>query len=362
MADVADLATRGALGSVRGFRGSDVANWNVVRERLPRPVVHYPGHYGPFIGFQHPDCPSISLCSCSRRAVEGYLWLRLAKPIPRNSHPERMFVLDGLSFPIDIVRELMAHGVRNDAHVIDHINFADRVCHRCNQATPTLKYCHPMYGGAFKQTFGWYVAQKTCEYGIRDWTREVALELAPRHILDAHVLDPVAAGAYAQSLYQSAPHLKRQVEKLLTKQARKVGNLVEDEVRAEFGYKKVGDGWVNETLLFRFVCDALPDVDVKRHCRPPFLDGLELDVYIPDLGVGIEYQGVQHFEPVDHWGGESALLDLTARDARKRDLCQKAGIKLLFFDCDDDLSMDLVLRRLCKVRSLRECISDHRGR
>jgi len=32
-----------------------------------------------------------------------------------------------------------------------------------------------------------------------------------------------------------------------------------------------------------------------RHYRPDFLQGLELDIFIDELKIGMEYQGIQHF-------------------------------------------------------------------
>jgi len=347
----------GSLGGERGFRGSRVARWNVVRERLPFPMVHYPGHYGPFIGFQRDGDKNVHLCSCALGAVSGYLRLRLAKPIPANSHPERRFILDGLHFPLELIRPMMNAGLKNDATVINYIWFTDGLCHRCNQGIPTLRYCNPMYGGVFLRTFGWYVAQKACEYGVREWIRDVSLELAPQRVLDAYALDPIAGQDYADSLNGPAAEQGSQLAELLSKQKRKVGNLIEDEVRVEFGYRKIGDHWISETMLHRFICDALPDLEVKKHYRPQFLQGLELDIYIPDFAVGIEYQGEQHFMPVEHWGGETALQNQTERDERKVQLCKQAGVQLVYFDYEDDLSMELVVRRLKKVRPLRERLS-----
>ena len=68
----------------------------------------------------------------------------------------------------------------------------------------------------------------------------------------------------------------------------------------------------------------------------PFLNGLELDFYIPELNIGIECQGVQHFKPVD-FNGQG--LDIATnnywkqveRDKIKKELCDKNGINLLYY-------------------------------
>ena len=59
-------------------------------------------------------------------------------------------------------------------------------------------------------------------------------------------------------------------------------------------------------------------MDIIKHHHHYFLRGLELDIYIKDLRVGIEYQGLQHYKPVKHWGGEGALKELKIRDRKKK--------------------------------------------
>lgn len=46
---------------------------------------------------------------------------------------------------------------------------------------------------------------------------------------------------------------------------------------------------------------------------------LRFDFYIPGLEVLIEFDGQQHFEANDHWGGEKAFLELIANDKKKNE-------------------------------------------
>jgi rubrerythrin len=56
---------------------------------------------------------------------------------------------------------------------------------------------------------------------------------------------------------------------------------------------------------------------------------MELDIWIPELNVAMEYQGEQHYEPKPHWGGEDAFSKLIDRDKQKKEACEKEGITLI---------------------------------
>jgi hypothetical protein len=56
-----------------------------------------------------------------------------------------------------------------------------------------------------------------------------------------------------------------------------------------------------------------------------------LDFYLPDLGIGIECQGEQHFRAVKHFGGEKKLKYTQECDQNKLKLCEEHGIKLIYY-------------------------------
>jgi hypothetical protein len=55
--------------------------------------------------------------------------------------------------------------------------------------------------------------------------------------------------------------------------AKELAHLFENEARAEFGFRPVGEGWVSETLLFAIVTRLLPGEEIARHVRPAWLQG-----------------------------------------------------------------------------------------
>ena len=63
----------------------------------------------------------------------------------------------------------------------------------------------------------------------------------------------------------------------------------------------------------------------------PWIGRQTLDFYIPTLNVAIECQGAQHFEEVEHFGGKREFEKILERDKRKKMLCEKNGVKLVYF-------------------------------
>lgn len=89
----------------------------------------------------------------------------------------------------------------------------------------------------------------------------------------------------------------------------------------------------NLSHLERSVMNYLDEVGVTYDYQKRFnwLGKQSLDFYLPDYNVGIECQGGQHFEPADYFGGEDGFKQTLERDKRKKALCEKHGIKLLYY-------------------------------
>ena len=58
---------------------------------------------------------------------------------------------------------------------------------------------------------------------------------------------------------------------------------------------------------------------------------LSLDFYITEYNIAIECQGIQHFEPNDHFGGNDVFNDIKERDMRKKELCRENGVTILYY-------------------------------
>jgi hypothetical protein len=78
--------------------------------------------------------------------------------------------------------------------------------------------------------------------------------------------------------------------------------------------------WDDETRLFYEIKRAFPNTEVIHHGKPEWLGRQHLDIWIPEFRIGIEYHGVQHFQPMGHLGGEKHLITQKERDLRKSKL------------------------------------------
>lgn len=56
---------------------------------------------------------------------------------------------------------------------------------------------------------------------------------------------------------------------------------------------------------------------------------LKLDFYLPDKNLVIEFNGAQHYEAVDIWGGEEDFKLRQKYDQMKKDYCKKNGISFV---------------------------------
>jgi len=124
----------------------------------------------------------------------------------------------------------------------------------------------------------------------------------------------------------------------------------ENNVRVELGLPRIGEGWKNETALYNFTVQLLSklNISVLHHHRPSWLKPQELDIYfeIGDMKVGIEYQGIQHYQPVTIFGGKEGFMRTKERDDKKKGLCLKHDVHLIHYKYSEDVTEANVRKKL----------------
>lgn len=133
--------------------------------------------------------------------------------------------------------------------------------------------------------------------------------------------------------YQSGPYVKVTEEK-------------EQKIREAFGYPTKGKTGIREKMLYDSVCLIFGQNNVVRCYRGLELEGLELDVWVPDYKIAFEYQGEQHLKHIPHWHGEKGLEYQKIRDKKKQQLCKKLGYRLMLLTPKDCLDFVTILGEL----------------
>nr|MCR5370288.1 hypothetical protein [Clostridium sp.] len=113
--------------------------------------------------------------------------------------------------------------------------------------------------------------------------------------------------------------------------------------RTKIRTKLTADGiirpkWKHELSLFHAVRERYPDTLYQY--RPEWLGRQSLDIYIPSLRTAIEYQGIQHYLPVEFFGGAEALSQRKELDLQKRKLCEENNVRLIEWPYDTPPTAD----------------------
>jgi len=67
----------------------------------------------------------------------------------------------------------------------------------------------------------------------------------------------------------------------------------------------------------------------KRFSKCKHKGSLPFDFYLPDLNICVEYQGIQHYEPIGEFGGEKSFEEQKIKDNIKRKFCEDNKIILI---------------------------------
>ena len=70
-----------------------------------------------------------------------------------------------------------------------------------------------------------------------------------------------------------------------------------------------------------------------------FIRELKFDFYLPNNNICIEFNGRQHYEPIEYFGGVNMFNNIQKRDNIKKEFCEKMNIKLInikYNECIED--------------------------
>lgn len=375
----------------------------IVDNNLPYKYVHSGLNY---FAFSETEESEPYLCSCQKQSIINRIelfmkyyqydlclndrdWLLLEK------HLELPSILDN-----KIKKSELPYGL----DWVELLHFKDNLCHLCNCTTPTTNHTGYIYATKLKQKYGHYINSHFYTNGIgnhlpdfygiyfledkvpedilliiKPSKEEILMDIESFYnpssenllgigkdldniwCLSEDVRDIVI---YRQELskylrdnnyitsYDLIKTLKLREDTqeylytVIRKRYLSVKKIIVDEVKQSFKLKR----WVNESLLANLISELFQGYTIYRNYRPQILEGLELDIYIQELKVGIEYQGVQHTKAVDLWGGEKGLEKRKEHDKRKAKLCKENNIDLIYFWHNEDINKELVRQKLSKYQ------------
>lgn len=79
----------------------------------------------------------------------------------------------------------------------------------------------------------------------------------------------------------------------------------------------------------------------KKFIDCKYKNQLPFDFYLPRFNTCIEFDGVQHFIPIEFWGGEEGFKKIIIRDQIKNDYCGKNNIRLLRIKYNENIEEKL---------------------
>lgn len=74
-------------------------------------------------------------------------------------------------------------------------------------------------------------------------------------------------------------------------------------------------------------------------CR--MINPLRFDFYLPDYNICIEYNGKQHYQSIQYFGGDKNFQKQQQRDGIKRKYCRRNNIKLIEIAYNDDFNISM---------------------
>lgn len=120
------------------------------------------------------------------------------------------------------------------------------------------------------------------------------------------------------------------------------------------GYIYPTTRWKTEEIITKTISKYYKDYIVIPQHRPFWLKSsfggqMSYDIYISELKIAIEYQGEQHFKPVDYFGGEESFKKVQIRDKEKQQLSKEKGIKLIYINYWENVTESLIKDKIDKA-------------
>ena len=115
-------------------------------------------------------------------------------------------------------------------------------------------------------------------------------------------------------------------------------------------YRRPRNRWKTEEMVYNIVHSLYGNYQVIYRYRPYYLKTergqLSYDIYICGLKIAIEYQGQQHFYPIDYFGGIDHFESQQKRDELKLRLSAENDVSLVYINYCDDITPEVIKQKI----------------
>lgn len=188
--------------------------------------------------------------------------------------------------------------------------------------------------------------ERQSHYSLESWPYQVINVLSEAQYLDAICHMCIAQNSGQDAVAERYGDSIQDFVEAYTLQLMLTDGLDNRTARADVQARLGISRWIRETEMYLLIKQLFPDEMVLREASPSWLGRQRLDVFIPDRRIALEYQGVQHFEPVEMFGGAEALQRTMERDALKKRLCGENQVELLYIKHSDPLTLASLRNRM----------------
>lgn len=98
---------------------------------------------------------------------------------------------------------------------------------------------------------------------------------------------------------------------------------------------------------------SINDVEFNKQKSFPglrYINPLRCDFYLPYTNTVLEYNGEQHYKPIEYYGGVEGYHTIIKRDQAKREYCRENNINFLVIRFDDNIEEFLIQNNIIKKR------------
>lgn len=98
----------------------------------------------------------------------------------------------------------------------------------------------------------------------------------------------------------------------------------------------------SQSRIYQFLIKNFPQLTWSWEASPKWLKPQKFDIYNEQYNIAIEYNGQQHYIPIEHFGGKIEFEETIKRDQLKQQKCKENNCNLYIIKFDEEDLQDLI--------------------